>query len=545
MYLLSTGNVYSFTENSDCLENDLIEITLPKFTEDVQNWIHYKDITKLKIDVNSQWDKLKKMIKCLPNIKNLNEFDRLLFRNLLIGNNSGSGIYVRVRSMKIGSEEFIYIENNSKNSWKRIDGEYLVEIVTLDMNSYRYLIDADYNYNFTSDGKLIQTSTYKLQKESQERFPSTELIYYDKEKKEYLRKKINYDYTQKKEEITNPSKSETKVSNEEYEYFDGIKPNYIPGETFIDKDFPPNESSLKAMDPITGRRRKPHFVHSFSELSQDQIDYITWKRPNIVFTNKYYLFKDDICYEDVKQGSIGNCYLISILAALSQRPDLIKAVFKTQTINPDGFYELFFYEKGKKKVMFIDDNLILMKTSFFNMFQFAQPNGEELWVMLLEKAYAKYEGGFSNILGGLMYPELQWLTGALTREIYASDIDCWNEILNACKNRNILVTGSHIGTGNHNNKSPNGISNGHAYSILDAKEYRKNEKNIRLLKLRNPWGHTEWLGEFSDSSPLWTNELKEFFEYKESKEDGVFFMPFEDFPKEFNNVIICMIDAKN
>jgi len=30
----------------------------------------------------------------------------------------------------------------------------------------------------------------------------------------------------------------------------------------------------------------------------------------------------------------------------------------------------------------------------------------------------------------------------------------------------------------------------------------------RLLKVRNPWGSHEWTGDWSDSSPLWTDHLK-------------------------------------
>lgn len=29
-----------------------------------------------------------------------------------------------------------------------------------------------------------------------------------------------------------------------------------------------------------------------------------------------------------------------------------------------------------------------------------------------------------------------------------------------------------------------------------------------LIKLRNPWGKKEWIGEWSDGSPSWTKEIK-------------------------------------
>jgi calpain-15 len=33
---------------------------------------------------------------------------------------------------------------------------------------------------------------------------------------------------------------------------------------------------------------------------------------------------------------------------------------------------------------------------------FAKPNGRELWVMVLEKAYAKFLGGFDRLDGGVI-----------------------------------------------------------------------------------------------------------------------------------------------
>lgn len=43
----------------------------------------------------------------------------------------------------------------------------------------------------------------------------------------------------------------------------------------------------------------------------------------------------------------------------------------------------------------------------------------------------------------------------------------------------------------------------HAYSLNDIMEFddpfNKGEK-VRLLRLRNPWGKSEWLGAWSDNS---------------------------------------------
>ena len=50
-----------------------------------------------------------------------------------------------------------------------------------------------------------------------------------------------------------------------------------------------------------------------------------------------------------------------------------------------------------------------------------------------------------------------------------------------------------------------GLITGHAYSLIQAAEVKKNGKTIQLVKLRNPWGDHEWNGDWSDKSPLWTD----------------------------------------
>ncbi len=79
--------------------------------------------------------------------------------------------------------------------------------------------------------------------------------------------------------------------------------------------------------------------------------------------------------------------------------------------------------------MFIDDFLLVASN---NEFFFSKASLEELWILLLHKAYAKYEGGFLNIIGGTMDKELQWLTGCLTTIMKTTEKTAWLEIQNAC-----------------------------------------------------------------------------------------------------------------
>ena len=67
----------------------------------------------------------------------------------------------------------------------------------------------------------------------------------------------------------------------------------------------------------------------------------------------------------------------------------------------------------------------------------------------------------------------------------------------------------------------------HAYTVLKAVEFR----GKRFLKVRNPWGNSEWTGRWSDGSKEWTKEWLEVLEYLDHRfgDDGVFIMEYEDF----------------
>ena len=86
-----------------------------------------------------------------------------------------------------------------------------------------------------------------------------------------------------------------------------------------------------------------------------------------------------------------------------------------------------------------------------------------------------------------------------------------------------------------------GIESFHTYAITDAFEiFLDNGTEEKLLKLRNPQGSYEWVGDWSDESPQWTPALRECLGLK-NRDDGVFFMNYRDFCRYFSEVEICHI----
>jgi hypothetical protein len=85
-----------------------------------------------------------------------------------------------------------------------------------------------------------------------------------------------------------------------------------------------------------------------------------------------------------------------------------------------------------------------------------------------------------------------------------------------------------------------GLVKGHAYTLLTVKQ-SSIHKNIKLIKLRNPWGEFEWKGKWCDSSTCWTEELLSEFEVTLDEDDGTFWMSYEDFLRNFICVNVVMI----
>ena len=85
-----------------------------------------------------------------------------------------------------------------------------------------------------------------------------------------------------------------------------------------------------------------------------------------------------------------------------------------------------------------------------------------------------------------------------------------------------------------------GLRGSHAYSVLQLEEVSLNGKKYQLIKLRNPWGKTEWNGEWSDNSPLWTDELKEKLKLK-VEDDGAFWMSFDEYVRFYDQADIAYL----
>ena len=81
---------------------------------------------------------------------------------------------------------------------------------------------------------------------------------------------------------------------------------------------------------------------------------------------------------------------------------------------------------------------------------------------------------------------------------------------------------------------------GHAYALLDVVTVQP--EGEQLLKLRNPWGETEWEGKYGDDDMARPENarLRKKLNWTKS-DDGIFWMGFGDFVNFFTSVSICML----
>jgi calpain-15 len=244
---------------------------------------------------------------------------------------------------------------------------------------------------------------------------------------------------------------------------------------------------------------------------------------------------------DISQGALGDCYLLCCLATLAERPKLVERLIITEQFNQVGCYAIWLCDAGTWRSVIVDDYFPCNPKT--GLPAFTKSNGPELWVLLLEKAYAKLFGGYDVIEGGLPQYALKDLTGAPYESKESSDPDVMWDFIKKSDEKNYLLTCYSKSTEIREQKNPLGIVSGHAYSILDAKEILDKNGSIsdRIVQIRNPWGKFEWTGAWGDKSSKWTPEAKAQVPTYADADDGTFWMSITDFVTFYEGVGICKL----
>lgn len=284
---------------------------------------------------------------------------------------------------------------------------------------------------------------------------------------------------------------------------------------------------------------------------------VVWLRPEEIFGNDYSVY-NTIGPTDVLQGECANCYFLSAVAAIAEFPERIKRLFYQKDKSEYGIYSVALCIDGAWREVLLDDKIPCVDGK--PAFNSSKEN--ELWVMLLEKAWAKVFEGYLNISFGQAYIALHCLTGAPSMNYnLGADADIsfdenWKRLWNADRSDFIMCgqTFNNNASGLDVLDESTGITSRHVYTVVGAftllfqgGEYQLVNQaecpdSVRLVKIRNPYGRNEWTGAWNDSSPEWEyvgQQTQSMIGYTNDPNDGSFFMLWEDFDKYFVNYTIC------
>ncbi|KAJ3331951.1 Calpain-6 [Blyttiomyces sp. JEL0837] len=284
---------------------------------------------------------------------------------------------------------------------------------------------------------------------------------------------------------------------------------------------------------------------------------------------------------NVIQGALGDCWLVSAVAALTIHPSLVERVipnasdqdwvndldgrkrgnyyrgyYKSPDLHP-GIFRFRFCRFGEWVEVVVDDYFPCTPDGRLIFSQ--SKNRNEFWVSLLEKAYAKLNGCYEALKSSSPISAFVDLSGNVPEQLDLKSPETKaeftdNSLFDLMKKemaKGALMSCSIQPSAELLNGRENelGLIYGHSYAITRVVNIKIRMSNMRrrsvaLVKLRNPWvqdgskGYTGAWAEWSEEWQLVTKtELKRL--NLSVEHDGTFFMSFEDFLKHFTSLIVC------
>lgn len=362
---------------------------------------------------------------------------------------------------------------------------------------------------------------------------------------------------------------------------------------YVDLEFGPKPPNKNGGKPDDKGNKMALYCTGEAPPGYIKPEQIAWYYPKEMTSKPCAFTSGDASSNEVMQGAVGDCWFIGGLSVIAAREELLVGGINQYDITDDmeitpliikkmaegvyppifrhyekyGIYVFRFFKNFDWRYVIIDARIPCYKANKQPVFARCL-NISELWVPLIEKAYAKLHCCFESLVSGFIDDGLTDMTGFVAEKLNLHDKDgvfpnkklgtedsFWDYLkarreessMLGCSRADETVEGQVIIDG-----EPTGILSRHAYGLLDVFEIVGENDGItyRLLRIRNPWGKTEWVGDWSDSSEQIQTYKKELTDYisklgddekfELGAEDGTFLIEYKDWSTIYNKLYVTI-----
>ena len=328
---------------------------------------------------------------------------------------------------------------------------------------------------------------------------------------------------------------------------------------FKDPDFPADDASL------FGDPDNPPPWHPPKSA-------IRWLRPDqIVKKGVPVLFSEE---KEIVQGSLGDAWLLGALGCVATRPDLLDVIFASTRNKLKGIYTLRFFKRGQWKNVVIDDRIPCDETG--TPLYARSKDANQIWVMLVEKAYAKMHGCYEALSNGSQTYALRDLTAGAPQTLDLTQETVMDQIANGFLWQQLKLWAQQGLLGCSQADRPaavtreaeavrkdivynGGLRRRRVYSILEALEPVSGRRFLRLqenLARERAW-HAQahdakqhdrqswrWTGEWAAGAAEWlvNPDIRAHLDpQSRGLPAGQFWITFEDWARYFHVLHVCQL----
>eukprot|EP01041_Mallomonas_annulata_P009253 gene9253-19209_t len=328
------------------------------------------------------------------------------------------------------------------------------------------------------------------------------------------------------------------------------------GSLYEDMDFIPGRQSLYDVEDI------------IPPYDEELVNHIVWRRPQDYCENPDY-FTDSLQCPQGVQGSLNDeTFLGTLLAICSYTgQDLVQNVIASR---PDDFkdYGVFtcrFYVEGEWVDVITDTRIPCFQDGGGKCAPVygRSPFPDEMWICLVEKAYAKAVGSYEALQKVKVNEALLHLTGGSVQQLNLQEeikleggySILWRLFKEQIAHETLIlslpIATDALESAEGKERIPKedlnkaGLVADRLYSVLAYKEIGNHE----LIMLCNPWGKATWKGAWAESSVKWDDfpEVLHSIQddpkisWRRDEPQGFIWLTFREYLNFFNTTYMCKI----